>query len=161
MLGQIAVELLMKFFILFSLLFHFHTVFAACVVHNDVELKSKADGKGKVSLIVGLYTPLIEIQRKGAWIQVSDVDGVDHWIHARYLNRKVNCLIVRSSIAQLRTGPGKEFPTTPLSFAKKYTTFKKIQRDEDWLKVQDIFGQVHWLHETAVWEPRIRTKLSY
>lgn len=133
--------------------------YATCVSNNEVALKSKPDGK--TSWIVGRYMPLIELSRKGAWIQVSDVDNTKHWIHARNLTSKFNCVIVKSDTANLRLGPGTQYPLTPLSYVRKYSSFKKIDRDEEWIKVQDEFGQVHWLHEKMVWEPRVRTKVSF
>lgn len=133
---------------------------ALCVSKGDVELTSKPDGKG-TAWIVGRYMPLVQVSRKGAWIQVMDVDSSKHWIHARYLTDEYDCVIVRAEMANLRLGPGTQYPMTDLSYVRKYATFKKIGRDEDWIKVKDDFGQVHWLHESNVWEPRTRTKVSF
>lgn len=135
--------------------------YATCVSNNEVELKSKPDAKSKVSWIVGRYMPLLQVDRKREWIQVVDVDSAKHWIHARNLTTKFDCVIVRTESVNLRLGPGTQYPLTDLSYARKYSTFKKIGRDEEWIKVQDEFGQVHWLHEKTVWEPRIRTKIQF
>lgn len=136
-------------------------LFAVCIDGDGVELKAKPSDKAKVTWVVGRYMPLLMGDRKGAWIEVYDVDSVRHWVHARHLTSKFDCLIVRTSSANLRRGPGESHPNTDLSYVKKYGTFKKIGRDEDWLQVQDEFGQTHWLHENTIWEPRVRRKVSF
>lgn len=133
---------------------------ASCVSKGEVELYSKPEGKGQ-SWIVGRYMPLLQVDRKGAWIQVVDVDNSRHWIHARYLTDDYDCVIVRSGTANLRLGPGTQYPSTDLAYVRKYATFRKLGRDEDWIKVKDEFGHIHWLHESNVWEPRYRTKVSF
>jgi len=144
---------------LFAFLISIHAG-AVCVSKSEVELKTKPDGKGS-AWIVGRYMPLMQVSRKGAWIQVMDVDSSKHWIHARYLTDDFDYVIVRSSTANLRLGPGTQYPSTDLAVVRKYATFRKLGRDEDWIKVQDEFGQIHWLHESTVWEPRFRTKVSF
>lgn len=134
---------------------------ATCVSGNEVELKSKPDGKSKASWVVGRYMPLLEVTRRREWVQVVDVDNSKHWIHARHLTGKYSCVIVRAETANLRLGPGTQYPMTELSYARKYATFKKLDRDEEWVKVQDEFGQIHWLHEKNIWEPRVRTKVTF
>lgn len=132
-----------------------------CVSSSGVELKSKPSAKAKSSWTVGRYTPLLQLDRKKEWVHVVDVDGTKHWIHARYLTSKVNCVMVRASTAKLRSGPGMKYPQTDLAFVKKYAVFKKLERDEEWLKLQDEYGHIHWAHENTLWEPRVRSKVSF
>ncbi|MCC6138207.1 MAG: hypothetical protein IT287_06220 [Bdellovibrionaceae bacterium] len=151
----------MRFALLMAVIFLYTHVHAVCVSDNEVELKVKPDAKAKSSWVVGRYMPLVEIGRKGAFRQVSDMDGSKHWIHARHLTSKYNCVIVRSDTANLRLGPGTQYPQTDLSYVRKYAVFKKVDRDEEWIKVQDEFGQYHWMHEQTLWEPRLRTKVTF
>ena len=135
--------------------------FALCVNSDNVSLRAKPDANAKVSWTVGRNMPLLQVDRKGAWIQVRDFEGEQHWIHARNVNTRIECVVVRSSIANLRSGPGSQFGQTDLGFVKKYATFKKITRDEEWLKVQDAFGQIHWVHEKTLWEPRNYSHVTF
>lgn len=147
---------------LFLLIFSMNTAaHALCVTSERVKLRAKADGKSKVTWIVGKWMPLVQLDRKGAWIQVSDVDGSRHWVHARNVSNSIDCVIIKSKIANLRMGPGSEYHNTDLGAAKKYATFRKLGRDEAWLKLQDDYGQVHWAHENTLWEPRSVRKISF
>lgn len=132
---------------------------ALCISNPQANLRAKPDGK--VSWIVGRYMPLVEVSRKGPWIQVKDFEGEKHWVHARMVTSKMNCVVVRSKVANLKSGPGANFGPTELGKVKKYATFKKLGRDDEWLKLQDEFGYVHWVHENTVWEPRNYKRVSF
>jgi len=134
---------------------------ALCVVNDHVPLRTKPDGHSKVSWIVGKNMPLLEVDRKGAWLQVKDLEGAKHWVHARNVTSRFNCVVVRARSTTLRSGPGPQFGQTDLGFVKKYATFKKIGRDEEWIKVQDSFGVIHWVNETAMWEPRNYSRITF
>jgi SH3-like domain-containing protein len=134
---------------------------ALCISSSQVDLKAKPSSSSRTSWTVGKYTPLIQIDRKKEWVQVEDVDGARHWVHARHLTSKVNCAMVRARIANLRIGPGAQYSPTDLSVVRKYAAFKKLDRDEEWLKLQDEYGHVHWMHEKTLWEPRVRSKMSF
>lgn len=134
---------------------------ALCVNADHVNLRAKPDAKSKVSWVVGRNMPLIQIDKRGPWLQVRDFEGEKHWIHARHVTSKVNCVVVRAKVANLRLGPGSEYHPTDLGLVKKYATFKKVGREEEWLKVQDSFGQIHWAHEKSVWEPRNYSRITF
>lgn len=151
-----------KTFTLFIISFLFANLsHALCVTSDRVSLRSKPDPKAKVTWIVDRYMPLLQVERKGAWIQVADVDNSKHWVHARNVSAKIDCVVVRSKNAKLRLGPGSEYHQTDLGLAKKYATFKKLGRDEAWLKIQDDYGHDHWVHEDTIWEPKSYRRVSF
>lgn len=133
----------------------------ACIIQNKVRLHTKPDSKSKVSWVVGANMPVVEVNKKGAWYQVQDFEGEKHWVHARHLTWKGSCVVVKSKIANLRIGPGARFAATDLATAKKYAAFKKVGRDDDWIKLQDGYGQTHWAHEANFWEPRDRYRVQF
>jgi SH3-like domain-containing protein len=145
---------------IFSLLLPFSAK-SLCVVNDKVKLRAGPNDKSKVSWIVGQHMPLVEVEKKGAWYQVQDFEGEKHWVHARHVSGKGSCVVVKVKTANLRIGPGSNFAQTDLGSVRKYSTFRKIGRDEEWLKVQDIYGQVHWAHENTVWEPRNYTRVKF
>lgn len=134
---------------------------AACINQDRVKFRTKPDAKAKVSWVVGQNMPVIEVNKKGAWYQVQDFEGEKHWVHARHLTWKGSCVVVKAKMANLRLGPGQTFPPTELGSVKKYAVFKKVGRDDDWIKVQDNFGQIHWAHENNFWEPRGYSRVSF
>jgi SH3-like domain-containing protein len=149
-------------FIIFALIIVFKvSADAACINQDRVKFHTKPDGKAKVSWVVGANMPVVEVNKKGAWYQVQDFEGEKHWVHARHMTWKGSCVVVKSQIANLRTGPGQKFPPSELVSAKKYAVFKKVGRDDDWLKLQDSYGQVHWAHENNFWEPRDYSRVHF
>lgn len=134
---------------------------ALCVNTDRVKMRTKPDAKAKVSWTVPKFMPLLQVDKKGAWVQVKDVDGSKHWIHAKYVSAKVDCAVIKSKQANLRSGPGTQFGPTELGVVRKYATFQKVGRDEDWLKLKDDYGQVHWAHEATLWEPRAKMRVSF
>lgn len=105
--------------------------------------------------------PFREVDRKGAWYQVQDFEGEKHWVHARNVSWKESCVVVKAAKAILKIGPGATFAPTDLGSVGKYATFKKLGRDEEWLKVQDVYGQTHWAHENTLWEPRNSSRVTF
>ena len=133
----------------------------ACIAQNKVKMHSKPDPKAKVSWVVGENMPVLEVNKKGAWYQVQDFEGEKHWVHARHLTWRGSCVVVKSQVANLRLGPGQKFASTDLGSVKRYAVFKKVGRDDDWLKLQDSYGQIHWAHENNFWEPREYSRVNF
>lgn len=151
----------MRYFIFLSVFLLSVVSQAACVIQEKVKLHAKPDAKSKVTWTVGPHMPLVEVNKKGAWYQVQDFEGEKHWVHARHLTWKGSCVVVKAKVVNLRLGPGQKFASTELGSARKYATFKKVGRDDDWIKIQDSYGQIHWAHENNFWEPRGYSRVSF
>jgi SH3-like domain-containing protein len=151
----------MKTFLVAILFFMQLSSHAACIAQNKVKMHAKPDSKAKVSWVVGENMPVLEVNKKGAWYQVQDFEGEKHWVHARHLTWKGSCVVVKSLAAKLRLGPGQKFAATDLGSVKRYAVFKKVGRDDDWLKLQDSYGQIHWAHENNFWEPREYSRVNF
>jgi len=134
---------------------------ALCIKSDNVNLRAKPDQNSKVTWVVGKNMPLLQIDKKGPWIQVKDFEGEKHWVHARNITHGVNCVVVKAKSASLRSGPGQNFGQTELGVVRKYATFQKTGRDEEWIKVRDNFGQTHWTHERNMWEPRHYSRITF
>lgn len=141
---------------LFSLSSH-----SVCVSSNVANLRAKPTTKSKITWVVGKYMPLLEVGRKGAWMRVKDLDGQIHWIHRKLITSNYKCAAVRLKKANLRKGPGTKHGKTLLGQAKKYASFRKLDRDEAWLKLKDDYGYVHWAHESTLWEPINKVTVSF
>ena len=132
-----------------------------CVVRPHVSLRK---GPGKdfgVSWAVPKYMPLLKVDKKGGWFKVQDLEGETHWVSAANVSRKTACAVVKTKTAKLRQGPGTEHPLAELSSVDRYTPFRKIDRDGEWIQVKDDFNALYWVHETNVWMPVVRSKLSF
>ena len=94
-------------------------------------------------------------------MKVQDLDGHVHWVNRTQVSRKINCAVVKTKTARLRRGPGHNQPLAELASADRYTSFVKVDRDGEWVKVRDSFNGTYWIHETAIWIPVVKTQLSF
>ena len=51
--------------------------------------------------------------------------------------------------ATLYNGPGKEYPKTEWK-PVQYTPFRYLDNSNEWYKVQDVDGDIHWIHQSEV-----------
>ncbi|MBI4083254.1 MAG: hypothetical protein HY423_11655 [Candidatus Lambdaproteobacteria bacterium] len=70
-----------------------------------------------------------------------------------YAQQAPQYLCVKLPRANLRAGPGTKFRVS--WEVHQYMPLVQIGRTGDWLKVRDIDGDIHWVHESVV-DARIR-----
>lgn len=143
----------MKKILVFTLL-----VFVPCVGTASAERLSVAFDKANVRSgpgtsheilwSVGKYYPVDIIKRSGNWYQVRDFEGDIGWIY-RSLLKKISAVIVKGTIVNIREGPGTGFRV--LFQAEKGVSFKILNREKKWVKVQHADGEVGWIHKSLVW----------
>ncbi len=97
--------------------------------------------------------PFMRFERKNSWVRVEDLEGESHWALARNLSDATSCVVVRAQIATLRKAPSTSAPTTDIRTVDKYTPFKKLELDGDWIKVEDEAGHQAWVHQSNLWRP--------
>ena len=132
-----------------------------CVTQAKVKLRRGPGANYPVSWIVSQNMPLLKIGQQKSWYQVRDLDGAKHWINASAVSRRITCAVIKSRTAKLRTGPGKEFPSADLAFVDRYTPFKKIDRDGEWVQIQDEYQGKYWVHEDNIWIPIVHTQMAF
>jgi SH3-like domain-containing protein len=134
---------------------------SVCISANTATLRDGPSSKANVTWQVGKYTPFLYLERKGNWLQVQDLDGEKAWVHSSSVTQKWSCVIVRTSTASLRTGPGKDFALSEIPFADKYTPFKRGELQGDWYQVEDETGTTYWIQENKVWRPLRQLSVSF
>jgi len=97
--------------------------------------------------------PFVKMESKDSWVKVQDLDGETHWAQARDLTTSYSCVVVRSQIATLRKEPSTSAEPLELRTADKFTPFKKIEVDGEWVKIEDEAGRQGWVHHSTVWRP--------
>ena len=137
-----------------------------CVTKAKVELRKGPGNKHAISWLVGKNMPFLKVgevkdKQKKRWYEVRDVDGEKHWVQASLVSRKISCAVVRSKQARLRQGPGKNFPSAELELVDRYTPFKKVDRDGEWVQLQDDYQEKYWVHETNLWIPAARSSVTF
>ena len=139
-------------------------VFGLCVTANKAYLRNGPGKSFQKTWTVGKYTPLLEVNRKGGWIEVRDQDGETHWVFRTLVSDgDLRCLSVKGEVAALRQGPGKAYPFSDLQTVDRYTSFKIMDMDEDGkcYYVADTFGQKFWIHRSSVRRPVRTTSVSF
>lgn len=68
-------------------------------------------------------------------------------IAAKPAQGKILC--VSASRAYLRSGPGTRFKP-PTWTVHRYMPLKEIKRQDGWIKVRDVDGEIHWIKSTLV-----------
>lgn len=110
--------------------------------------------------------PLLKIgeqrdKQKHNWLEVRDLDGEKHWVRSNAVSAKAVCVVVKSKSARLRQGPGKEHPLADLEAVDKFTPFKKLDREGEWVQIEDEYSGKYWVHEMNLWIPATRNSVSF
>jgi uncharacterized protein YgiM (DUF1202 family) len=133
-----------------------------CVNKSGAILRSAPDSSAPQSWKVPKFMPLQGTgARKGAWVEVVDVDGQKHWANTKDLSPKITCLVVKARKVQLRTGPGAEYDPSPAGVADRYTTFLDLGGEDGWTQVEDEMGQRGWINLDQIWKPRKKMRMSF
>ncbi len=124
---------------------------ALCVKVPTANLREGPGTKYEKTWQVFKYMPFKQIQKKGNWYKVQDVDGDKHWIYKKLVTGKMNCAVVKVDKANIRSGPGTRFGEKDASPAIKYDSFKVIKRKASWVNVVDEFGNTGWIFRKLLW----------
>jgi SH3-like domain-containing protein len=144
-----------------NLLFIAYQSQALCVNVGQANLRAEPKPNSRLLWTVGRYMPLLEVKYQGGWYLVKDLEGQKMWIASQLVSDDIDCAVIRVNQSNLRTEPDAKASKTPLSVAYKYMPFKKLQREENWLYLQDAYGGKHWVIDSNLWEPLEYTRLSY
>lgn len=132
-----------------------------CIKRANVTLRRGPGEKFASTWTVPKYMPFLQVDKKGKWLKVRDLDGETHWVRKENVSQKLNCLVVKTKVAHLRKKPSATEPLADLSTVDKYTPFRKVDRDGEWLKVRDDDAGTFWIHEDKVWIPMVRSRLGF
>lgn len=92
--------------------------------------------------------PLKVVQRKGRWLQVIDFEGDKGWV-ARSLTGSAPHFVVKSKIANMRSGPGtRNSIVGKVEYGELLATRSK--RD-GWAQVVRSDGKRGWISQKLLW----------
>ncbi len=119
------------------------------VVVNKANIRSAPSlASSYVVLEAPLYYPLIVQGKKHDFFEVRDYEGHTGWIHKSLLGR-VKGVVVEVDRANVRKGPGAEFPI--VFHAYRGVTFKVLSERNPWLEVLHESGQKGWIYKPLTW----------
>ncbi len=118
-------------------------------VHTGkANVRSGPGTKHEILWTAGKYYPVDVIGQNGKWYKVRDFEGDQGWIF-RSLLKKTPAVIVKASMANVRTGAGTNFRI--LFKAEKGVSFKLLRRQGKWFNVRHADGEVGWVHRSLLW----------
>lgn len=92
--------------------------------------------------------PLQITQRKGSWVQVRDFEGDTGWV-ARSLTGNTPHHVVKSKVANLRSGPGTQHRIVgKVEYGELLRTREKRS---DWVRVERSEGVSGWIAKRLLW----------
>lgn len=118
------------------------------VARAQVNLRSGPGTQHQADWLLAKGYPLLVLQRKGAWLQVRDVDGDRGWVY-RSLTNKVPHHVVKAERANLRKGPGTHH--TKITTLEQGEVLRTRQKTTRWVKVETSDGLKGWVARSLLW----------
>jgi len=127
------------------------TASALCIKVPEANLRQGPGTRYEKSWEVFKYMPLRKLGQRGKWSRVADVDGDTHWVYSGLVTRAMRCAVVKVDKANVRTGPGTQYATSPWGPVEKYYAFKVTGSKGEWVKVQDEVLNDGWVAKRLLW----------
>lgn len=118
-----------------------------------ITLRKGPGDKNPVSWKVAKYMPFMRTDRKSGWAKVQDLEGEEHWAKNSDLSTAYRCVVVKTNVATLRKEPKPDAAPIEIKTADRYTPFKRLGNDREWVQIEDETGRQAWVHESNVWKP--------
>lgn len=118
-----------------------------------ITLRKGPGDKNPVSWKVAKYMPFMRVERKSGWSKVQDLEGEEHWAKSSDLTTAIRCVVVKTNVAVLRKEAKSDAPPIEIKTADRYTPFKRLGNDREWVQIEDETGRQAWVNETNVWKP--------
>ena len=115
---------------------------------QGANLRSAAGTQAEVQWQLARGYPLQVLQREGGWLKVQDFEGDQGWVAAS-VTQAAPHHVVRVRSANLRQGPGTEFPV--VGYAVYGQVLATEHRGEAWVRVRSRDGQSAWIARDLLW----------
>lgn len=126
--------------------------YAVCVTSDTANLRSGPGTKYGISWKVQKYMPFDVIRSSRGWYRVKDLDDDIHWIYKKLVTSRYYCAVVKTTTANMRTGPGSQYAKSPIyPVANQYDSFRLLKQKGKWAHVEDPDGDRYWVHRSLIW----------
>lgn len=126
---------------------------AVCSKSSVTVLRKAPNAKAEKSWVVTKYMPFMILEVKPGWLKLQDLEGQSHYGRAADFSQKFRCVVVKSSTAESRQGPGGKFPYADFKILDRYTPLKRLDAQDGWVQVENDLGLKSWVPESKVWHP--------
>jgi SH3-like domain-containing protein len=124
-------------------------------------LRKSPNAKAPVSWRAAKYMPFLRTDSRSGWAKLEDLDGEIHWAKSSELTTQYRCVVVKTNVATLRSQPSAQAPPVDMVTADRYTPFKRLGNQREWVQIEDESGRRAWIHESQVWKPVIVNAISF
>jgi SH3-like domain-containing protein len=132
-----------------------------CVSSAKARLRAAPSTNSKVTWNVGRYMPLERLSEQNGWSRVRDLRGQTHWVISSNITTNATCAVVKVRVATLVKGSGGSGGPADFQVADRYTPYKRIEREGDWVRLEDDFNGTYWTKVSNLWMPMKRTRLAF
>jgi SH3-like domain-containing protein len=108
----------------------------------------RAAPAGEVQWQLGRGYPLKVVERKGDWLRVVDFENDGGWVAKRLTSRTPHA-IVKTPVANLRSGPGTRYRV--VHRAEYGDVFRVLEKRKSWMRVQDEDARTGWIARRLLW----------
>ncbi|MCI4624570.1 MAG: SH3 domain-containing protein [Candidatus Magnetoovum sp. WYHC-5] len=122
-----------------------------CVEASEANLRSGPSEDSAKTWVVYQYMPFENIEKKGKWFRVRDVDGDEHWILSALVTSRMKCAVVKVNKANVRVRPADNADMTNISPVNKYYAFKVLRISNNWVQVKDENNNAGWINKELIW----------
>lgn len=122
-----------------------------CVNQEKANLRQGPGLKWAITWEATRYMPLKKLSKQEGWYRVSDLDGKNHWVREDLVSTGFSCAVIKSEYANIRKGPGLNFPKTRAGKGDKYLAFRILKAQGRWIKVEDVEGDEAWIARENLW----------
>lgn len=147
-LGRLQLALLVTTTLCWAALGHAQSNMVS-IAGSTVNMRASPGKQGEVIWRLDRHYPLKVLQRRNGWLKVRDFEGDMGWVAARLTSRSPS-MIVKSSRANIRSGPGTRYRI--VARAEYGELLKTREKRGRWVNV--FFpgkGKSGWVARSLVW----------
>lgn len=132
-----------------------------CVSVPKARLRRAPSTSSKITWVIGRHMPLERLGQKNGWSRVRDMRGQIHWIISRNVDPNATCAVVKVRTASLVKTSGENGEPAEFRVADRYTPYRRIEREGDWVRIEDEYRGDYWTKVSNLWIPVRRTTVNF
>jgi SH3-like domain-containing protein len=126
---------------------------SVCVARPETAVRAAANARSRLLWMAPLHTPFLYLRAASSWFQVEDMDGQRGWVLGSHVTQKHKCAMVRNNLVPVFEDPSAQRPLRDYVRLDRYWPLKRLDRQGEWLRVEDLSQRKFWVRETDVWLP--------
>lgn len=115
---------------------------------NQVNVREQPSTRSATLWELGSGYPLQVRQRKGQWLRVRDFESTLGWVYAPLTSKKP-AMLVTAPRANLRSGPGTQYPR--VGQLQQHEVVHTLKKSGRWAQVQREGGEKGWIARSLAW----------